>query len=830
MDPLTPHEVAAYYASRVPSLPQREAGEWRGPCPIHNGRDANFSVQADSGRWYCHSQCARGGDIFELEMEMNHDTFPVAKAEVFRLVGRPEEHRNGNGRRPPARPAAGAGKWQEEARYPYLNASGDLLFEVVRLRKPDGAKTFLQVRPSGSEAAGTAGVEPGGIVATLDAGWYALDADASRRNGKSTWKRTSEGTSGAVHFGECPRVPYRLPALQKSPSQGVVLVEGEKDVHSIEALGLVASCNPGGAGNSHLYGQWAEIFRGRLVLILPDNDQPGRRHAATVAGHLLEAGAIVHVAELPDLPEKGDVTDWIQAGGTEDELLKLLEEAEQLDAAGLAALRARLGVDAEPRKSDRGGDSGPQAAPSLLTQHRNDVGNAERLIALYGDRMRYCHAFKKWLIWDGRRWAVDESGAARLLATEAMLAYLGEATHADDRDHMRFAYGSLEARRIANLLSMAEPRLAISTGELDAQPFLLNFLNGTVDLRTGELTPHDPSQLLTKLVHHNYSPEARCPLFQATLAKLMGNRPDSSAAEIARVQRMVAYLQKAMGYSITGVTSEKAVFVVFGAGNNGKTTLLSTFLALLEEYAVLLQAETLMCRSESSNSQADLADLRGARLVVTSETEEGQRLAQGKLKRITQGMGNIKATRKYENPIMFPETHKLWMDTNTKPAIRSTDDQATFNRLHPIPFTLTIRPEEMDKGLPQKLLAEADGILAWMVEGAKSWFASGLEKPPEVAAAAEVWRGENDNVARFLDDCCVLEDGGTCGARELYEAYRSWSQAAGESPIAEMHFARRMMDRGFEKRHSKAGKVYVGISLSQPDSEPERSGRVSTSE
>ncbi|MBY0372416.1 MAG: hypothetical protein K2Q23_00385, partial [Bryobacteraceae bacterium] len=556
---------------------------------------------------------------------------------------------------------------------------------------------------------------------------------------------------------------------------------------------------------------------------------PGRRHAATVAGYLLEAGAIVHVTELPGLLEKGDVTDWIQAGGTEDGLLKLFEEAEPLDAAALAALRARWGVDAEPRKSDRGGDSGPQA-PSLLTQHRNDVGNAERLIALYGDRMRYCHAFRKWLVWDGRRWAVDESGAARLLATEAMLAYLAEATRADDREEGKFAYGSLEARRIANLLSMAEPYLAINPDDLDTHTFLLNFLNGTVDLRTGELTPHDPGLVLTKLVHHNYSPEARCPLFQATLAKLLGKRPDSSPGEIARVQRMVAYLQKAMGYSITGVTSEKAVFVVFGAGNNGKTTLLSTFLALLEEYSVLLQAETLMCRSESSNSQADLADLRGARLVVTSETEEGQRLAQGKLKRITQGMGKIKATRKYENPIMFPETHKLWMDTNAKPSVRSADDQATFNRLHPIPFTVTIRPEEIDKGLPQKLLAEAEGILAWLVEGAKSWFASGLEKPPEVAAAAEVWRAENDNVARFLDDCCGLEDGGTCRARDLYEAYRSWSQAAGESPIAEMHFARRMMDRGFEKRHSKAGKVYVGISLSQPDSEPERSGRVSTSE
>ena len=132
----------------------------------------------------------------------------------------------------------------------------------------------------------------------------------------------------------------------------------------------------------------------------------------------------------------------------------------------------------------------------------------------------------------------------------------------------------------------------------------------------------------------------------------------------------------------------------FGSGDNGKTTLLSTFLSLLEEYAVLLQVDTLMVRQESNNTQADLADLRGARFVMTSETEEGQRLAQGKLKRITQGMGKIKAVRKYENPIEFPETHKLWMDTNSKPIIRAADDHATFDRLHPIPFTITIPKSE----------------------------------------------------------------------------------------------------------------------------------------
>ena len=195
------------------------------------------------------------------------------------------------------------------------------------------------------------------------------------------------------------------------------------------------------------------------------------------------------------------------------------------------------------------------------------------------------------------------------------------------------------------------------------------------------------------------------------------------------------YIQKAFGYSLTGSTAEKVVFMCLGKGDNGKTTLLSLFLRLLKEYAVLLQIDTLMVRQESNNTQADLADLR-ARFVMTSETEQGQRLAEGKLKRITQGMGKIKATRKYENPIEFEETHKLWMDANHKPEIRGTDN-AIWNRLHLIPFEVTIPKDEIYRGLPEKLLAEAPGVLLWAVDGAVRWHHEGLARPEPVESAGK---------------------------------------------------------------------------------------------
>jgi putative DNA primase/helicase len=203
-----------------------------------------------------------------------------------------------------------------------------------------------------------------------------------------------------------------------------------------------------------------------------------------------------------------------------------------------------------------------------------------------------------------------------------------------------------------------------------------------------------------------------------------------------------------------------------------------------------------------------------ARFVQTSETEEGQRLAQGKLKRITQGMGKIKATRKYENPIEFAETHKLWMDTNRKPTIRDVDDKATFNRLHPIPFTVAIPKDQIDKELPAKLLTEAEGILAWAVEGARLWYAEGLAKPAEVEAAKDRWREDMDQLGRFIAERCIAGDGFRVNGGALYADYKQWATDGGErSPLTSTAFGTKLADRGFTKIHSERGAVYLRVGL-----------------
>ncbi len=447
--------------------------------------------------------------------------------------------------------------------------------------------------------------------------------------------------------------------------------------------------------------------------------------------------------------------------------------------------------------------------PELLSQHFSDYGNSRRVVAYCGADLRYCHAFAKWLAWDGRRWAADDGERARGLSQATILDFARQALIAKNEGAAKFAASCLNSQRISNALRETQPHLAIRPSELDTHADLLNFKNGTLNLKTGRLCEHRRADFITKLVHHDYRPEAICPVFLAFLERITGSHSG-----------LMGYLQRAFGYSLTAHTIEKSVFLLHGPGDNGKSTLLSTFLKLIEEYAVLLQIDTLMVRQESANAQADLADLRGARFVMTSETEEGQRFAEGKIKRITQGMGRIKATRKYENPVEFPESHKLWIDANHLPVVRGTDN-AIWNRLHPIPFDVTIPKIEQDKELPAKLAAESEGILAWAVAGAVIWCAEGLGKPSDVEAASDTWRAQSDRLGQFIMESCITGDFAQAKARALYSAYRTWAEEAGERPITEVDFSNALMERGFRKKRTAGGNVYtgIGIAIGSVDSE-----------
>ena len=468
------------------------------------------------------------------------------------------------------------------------------------------------------------------------------------------------------------------------------------------------------------------------------------------------------------------------------------------------------GVDAELKKANGNAQWDSPATNSasceidLIKPPLNDYGNAQRIIALHGADMLYCHTFNEWLLWDGARWLIDRADQAVKISQETMLAFARQAMRAQNGAAAKFAGQCLNMQRVNAALTAAKPHLAIGVEALDQRQDLLNCANGTIDLKTGALLRPKRHDFITKCVPHRYNPASTCATWRAFLSRILPGLED--------------YMQVALGYSLTAVTSEKVIFLAYGGGNNGKSTLLSTVKAILsDDYSAVLQMESFTAKQLDNNAQSDLADLHGCRFAMSSETRKGQRLDESKLKRICQGMGKIRAVRKYENPFEFPETHKLWIDSNHKPVLNGADT-AIWNRMHLIPFDVTIPTGEIDQELPAKLLAEAEGILAWCVAGAVRWYRDRLHKPEAVRQATQGWRNENDALGRFVDERCVTEEGVTVKASVMYQEYTAWAQAEGEEAISLKAFGWELGDRGYRKRRKNAGVEYLGIGLrSQED-------------
>jgi P4 family phage/plasmid primase-like protien len=450
------------------------------------------------------------------------------------------------------------------------------------------------------------------------------------------------------------------------------------------------------------------------------------------------------------------------------------------------------------------------SGPDIRFEPHTDSGNAERIRKMYGEDIRYCRQMQKWLVWDGRRWAIDDKGMVTQMAKRMCRRLYEQATGNSKLEE--WARKSESQGGLANALKIAssEEGIPISADELDQGEYLLNCLNGIVDLRTGQLLPHDRELLITKLCNIEYNSHAECPRFLKFLHWAMGDNPD--AEQTTRTVNLVAFLQRAFGYALTADVSEKAAFVFYGSrGNNGKTTLLTCFRKLLGEYSAQISIDTLMtARFQDAALRADLADLRAARFVTTSEVEKEHRLSEGKLKYITAGMGTIKSCRKYENPIEFLATHKLFMDCNHRPEVRGTDD-AIWSRLKPVPFDVRMADNDpnMDKKLIDKLVAEGPGILAWAVRGCIDWRAQGLGEPPEIGEANTSWREHDDPLKEFFEDCCETSPELWVRSAELSATYVWWCKREHERfPLGRSSFGERITARGL--KHSRSRKTADG--------------------
>jgi len=399
--------------------------------------------------------------------------------------------------------------------------------------------------------------------------------------------------------------------------------------------------------------------------------------------------------------------------------------------------------------------------------HNTDTGNAQRLAQYYGDRVRFLYEDRggRWLAWDGTRWAPDATGAVERYAKLTVRRMYTEAAAIDsDEDRQKaskWAMASESASRLDAMMKLArsDERIVVQADDLDADTWALNVANGTVDLRTGTLKPHDPGDMHSKITSAGFDPATPATRWTAFLEEVL---PD---AEVRR------FVQKLVGYSLTGEVGENVLAFPYGSGANGKSVFLGVLREVLGDYATEAAPDLLVARRERG-IPVDVADLRGFRFVTTTEVEGGQRMATDVMKRIT-GEPRLKARKMRQNFESFRNVTKLWMAANDRPQVDGLDE-AIWRRLRLIPFTVTIPADKRDPYLISKLLEERDGILAWAVEGCVAWQAEGLTPPAAVMAATEEYREESNPLLDWFESECERDDEAMTPASVLRENYEKW--------------------------------------------------------
>jgi len=689
-------------------------------CPFHEDSTPSFSVSSKN-LWNCHAGCG-GGSVIDFVMKKE-------KLDLGDAIKRVKELEPG------AFPAK-TNELKEVAAYDYRDEAGQLLYQSVRYEP----KTFRQRRPDG-------------------AGGWAWNMEGVRR------------------------VPYRLPELLAAEHETpIFIVEGEKDANNLMRAGLVATCNVGGAG------KWREeynpFFAGRHVVIIPDNDEPGSKHAAMVVGHLKPVAASVKLLELTGLAEKGDVSDWLNLGGlghTAAELMRLAEakkewqpEAEPAKAESLPRTdRADWHTNNNNKAAhydttaDQPGRPDSNANPDAYLAHfePTDDGNAEAFISLYGEEFCHCGVYG-WMAWTGTHFKHSGGEEARLTVKVIEVLKRRRAAAAFSQVESVVKWSVPNTPKVSNCITLLRSKLAVNAKEFDSNPDLLNCSNGVLDLRTGELTPHNPAQRFTYCTAVPYNPDADCFQWEDFLLGAIGGNTEK-----------LVYLQTLLGYGLTGHTFEECMGYLLGAGRNGKGTLTEAIAKVLgEPLATAADFESLTSKREGGNQNFDLAPLKAARFVFASEGKTQTRLNEAKVKQLTGG-DTISCAFKHQNAFTFKPQFLVILSSN-HPIKADADDLAFWSRIKVIEFPNSYIGRE-DKSLKRRLHSATalQGLLCWMVKGAMQWYqtgSDGLKTPDTIKASTEAQRTENDTVLLWLEACTKRDEPTWVENQRVYESYEKF--------------------------------------------------------
>jgi len=457
--------------------------------------------------------------------------------------------------------------------------------------------------------------------------------------------------------------------------------------------------------------------------------------------------------------------------------------------------------------------TGPHGEPGHGGQFKRfnltDTGNGERMVRLFGDRIRYVHDWHKWLVWDGKRWKIDNTAAIYRFGKATSRSIYGEAQEPglDENTVKQIARWAIETESkggIDRMVAQASREEGIPAlhEDLDQDPWLLNCRNCTVDLRTGKGRPHDRGDMLTKMAPVDFDPDATCPLWMETLRTFLVT------------DALIDYLQRLFGMAITGVIEEHILAIPYGTGSNGKSTILGALLdAIGTDYGMKAPPDLLLAKQTESHP-TDRADLFGKRVVVAIETEDGRRLNESLVKEMTGG-DKIRARRMREDFWEFAPTHTIFLATNHKPQVRGTD-HGIWRRIKLVPFSVQMTDGQAKKDMPRLLRKELPGILAWLVRGCLAWQAEGLKAPKTVTDATTQYREDEDVLGVFIAEHCIIHNSVKVKAGDIYTRYKGWSEASGLGTLSMVKFGKAIEERGYRKERS-GGIWYHGIGLLQND-------------
>jgi len=460
----------------------------------------------------------------------------------------------------------------------------------------------------------------------------------------------------------------------------------------------------------------------------------------------------------------------------------------------------------------------PDFYPVEWSEQKSDKGNAELLARYFGyDILFVPEAGNKggYYVWTGTHWEHDKGNAAMYRMAKQITGILlvhasKQATTDEQEKWASYAISCGNAGNLKNMIELVRTHVrTVHKNQFNEQRMLFNLKEGTVDLTMGNIRPHDRDDLLTKCQNISWNPAAECKRWLQFLDEIFDGN-----------QEIIDFVQRAIGYTITGMTVEELMFIGYGIGRNGKGKFVDTIIALLGDYARPAKFDMFCAKKGDEGKAHDVAELFGARFVPASEGEQSKRLAEAKLKNMVSG-DPVEGEKKYQDSFTYYPEYKIWLFSNYKPRIVG-QDEGIWDKVVFIPFKRYFKPEERDKKLLLKLKAELPGILQWAIRGCLAWQAQGLNIPECLKQATKAYRDEQNVLGHFVEDELIEHDKLKAPCGQMYEHYKCWAESNGEYQMTATEFKERMEQRYGEPKRSSAGKFWMSVGIKKLLSEEEK--------